>query len=803
MGGPRPSRHEELAAKAWGEPSAHKRGSPLEPPHRGAQKKKGGCWRTIKRCFWRSSEQEPVLEKSDNTPSLATLPEAHGAARAIEQFVPLPNAQLSAQTKEGSSPSPPTSPGGDGSPQPACQEGADTSKASLDASGITLSTTVTPPDRPRPAGAIEIDTIPTAMIFRPMPPVSSAPAPSQTADFDLGSETARGRRHMQELQRVQALLAEREAQLSKEQAADRRPLAEHTLQGFPRMPEGFSAPQRPLVPTLPISKTPNITPQQTPRDLDLSEEDVDPSKDSTRVVGKGGKAVNCALIERMLLQNIDAVQDCMLVSHFTTTEVGCLLTLKSAPGSAGLALDHSGLALASKSGSEASTVISARQCAMFRKGLSLAIERVNHQIAGRTVQIRRFQILRETFSQGNGLLNAQGGLERRRVLHRYRHIIDDMYQYEQRYPHKWILGLEGTSGNEENVTTQKQVQADEGKPAGKPGSMDRSVLDASISPPKLTGLASRPTTLPHSASSLSAKPAQEGTDRPSVNFKPPSPQLTPQKAPASPSVDHSAKTNSLLDQWSPEKILAQWSPVKLIPGHCSPSKSVPAPEEEAPTSWLPLGFAGEWLSALGEIGNPFDPEGSRRGDDGGTKSAEGLPQNRSPGTDTDSLARGPASDCGSRQDSNQSGFASIDGLTPRNGMPNFDVAKAGKRGASPMCRGGRHGTKQRLPPAALHASFKGDNVNGAQNRGAYAPAFASGAVRPFTKEASQGAMPISKGPTGLPIACTTVGPASGSHAQGKSRDGRKRGPCSKKAQLGQTPRPPLVLEQTPTGEWAF
>jgi len=45
----------------------------------------------------------------------------------------------------------------------------------------------------------------------------------------------------------------------------------------------------------------------------------------------------------------------MLVSHETSDEMGCLLTLRAAPRSAGVALDHAGLQLASKSGSEAAT----------------------------------------------------------------------------------------------------------------------------------------------------------------------------------------------------------------------------------------------------------------------------------------------------------------------------------------------------------------------------------------------------------------------------------------------------------------
>ena len=55
----------------------------------------------------------------------------------------------------------------------------------------------------------------------------------------------------------------------------------------------------------------------------------------------------------------------MVVSHPTSDETGCLLTLRAAYASGGLALDQSGLSLATKAGSEATTVMSARQVSSF------------------------------------------------------------------------------------------------------------------------------------------------------------------------------------------------------------------------------------------------------------------------------------------------------------------------------------------------------------------------------------------------------------------------------------------------------
>ena len=148
-----------------------------------------------------------------------------------------------------------------------------------------------------------------------------------------------------------------------------------------------------------------------------------------------GVLVDMRPIERLVLQSIAAVEHCILVSHSTSPEIGCLMTLRTASGSAGLALDHTGLQLASKCGSEAATVMSARQCSYFRRGLAQALQIVNQRIDGSLLQIRRFQVLRDRFTVDNGLLLPDGELDRPRILERYRHIIDDMYEFEVPPPH--------------------------------------------------------------------------------------------------------------------------------------------------------------------------------------------------------------------------------------------------------------------------------------------------------------------------------------------------------------------------------
>eukprot|EP00802_Teleaulax_amphioxeia_P010712 Tamp_10741.p1 GENE.Tamp_10741~~Tamp_10741.p1 ORF type:complete len:453 (-),score=50.79 Tamp_10741:538-1896(-) len=159
-----------------------------------------------------------------------------------------------------------------------------------------------------------------------------------------------------------------------------------------------------------------------------------------------GELIRADVIERLLEQEVEAVHHCMLVSHETSDEMGCLLTLRAAPRSAGVALDHAGLQLASKSGSEAATVMSARQCALFRRGLALELEYLNHQIVHYKVQIRRFQVLREDLTRTNGMLLPSGLINRPAILRRYRHIINDMYHHDARYPSKWMRRQEETEG---------------------------------------------------------------------------------------------------------------------------------------------------------------------------------------------------------------------------------------------------------------------------------------------------------------------------------------------------------------------
>ena len=193
---------------------------------------------------------------------------------------------------------------------------------------------------------------------------------------------------------------------------------------------------------LPFSPSPVATPRDTPHPHHSEESGLQRAGVNVDHMGKvqasDGSSVQSSTVEIVLQQAVPAISQCMLVTHYTSSDIACLITLKSAPGTPGLALEDAGLEMAARSGSEAVTVMSARSCGMFRRGLALALEKCNVKLAGVGVQIRRFQVLREDFSLQNGLLDKNGSLNRPAILARYRHLVDDMFQHEARYPHKWM-----------------------------------------------------------------------------------------------------------------------------------------------------------------------------------------------------------------------------------------------------------------------------------------------------------------------------------------------------------------------------
>ena len=218
-------------------------------------------------------------------------------------------------------------------------------------------------------------------------------------------------------------------------------------------------PSRISRPTTPVSLPWSPTPQDSPRTparssvaghseqgSHLPQYKNDMLDDGSRLKTLDGKWVEASSVELLIRQATPAIGQCILVTHATSDDVGCLITLKSAPGISGLALDLAGLNLANKCGSEAATIMSARSCAVFRRGLAHELENVNAKLIPLSVQVRRFQVLREFFTVDNGLLLPDLTPNRVAITNRYRHLIDDMFQHETHFPHKWMQ-----QPNDENI----------------------------------------------------------------------------------------------------------------------------------------------------------------------------------------------------------------------------------------------------------------------------------------------------------------------------------------------------------------
>jgi hypothetical protein len=52
-----------------------------------------------------------------------------------------------------------------------------------------------------------------------------------------------------------------------------------------------------------------------------------------KVKAMDGSLADSAVIEKLVQDNVSAVEHCMLVTHASSNELGCILTLRSAPNS--------------------------------------------------------------------------------------------------------------------------------------------------------------------------------------------------------------------------------------------------------------------------------------------------------------------------------------------------------------------------------------------------------------------------------------------------------------------------------------
>jgi hypothetical protein len=126
-----------------------------------------------------------------------------------------------------------------------------------------------------------------------------------------------------------------------------------------------------------------------------------------------GRSVQNAFVEEIVRELIPALdQVAVMASHHFMITLG---TLQLSKDLAGRLLGDDSLALAKKSNSKANTLITARSCANFRKGLARAFTKVNMALASAgfpDCQILRCHILLTHFSKEDNTLQPSGEVHR-------------------------------------------------------------------------------------------------------------------------------------------------------------------------------------------------------------------------------------------------------------------------------------------------------------------------------------------------------------------------------------------------------
>lgn len=89
----------------------------------------------------------------------------------------------------------------------------------------------------------------------------------------------------------------------------------------------------PILPHLPYSHAPIPTPRGAQADVDV---DTRKQGDGNKVQADDQTWVDSSAMELIIEQTVAAIRQCILVTHWTSSEIGCLITLESAPDSPGM-----------------------------------------------------------------------------------------------------------------------------------------------------------------------------------------------------------------------------------------------------------------------------------------------------------------------------------------------------------------------------------------------------------------------------------------------------------------------------------
>ena len=147
---------------------------------------------------------------------------------------------------------------------------------------------------------------------------------------------------------------------------------------------------------------------------------------SDMVVLPSGQCVQNAFVEEIARELVPALDQVAVLHTARRDSLVALVTLRLSEDLAGRLLGDDALALARKHGSTANTLITARSCCIFRRGLQASFSNVNLALAAAGLpdaQIQRCHILLNGFCKEDNTLRASGTLNRSQIARKHANLM--------------------------------------------------------------------------------------------------------------------------------------------------------------------------------------------------------------------------------------------------------------------------------------------------------------------------------------------------------------------------------------------
>lgn len=148
------------------------------------------------------------------------------------------------------------------------------------------------------------------------------------------------------------------------------------------------------------------------------------AEDTDTIVLPSGQGVQNAFVEEIARELVPPLDQVAVLQHGACVLV--LVTLRLSEDLAGRLLGDDALALARQHGSSANTLITARRCASFRRGLEASLAKVNLALAAAghaDVQIQRCHVLLNGFCKEDNTLKASGAVNRPQIARKHANLL--------------------------------------------------------------------------------------------------------------------------------------------------------------------------------------------------------------------------------------------------------------------------------------------------------------------------------------------------------------------------------------------